>query len=134
MPDTDLPDNTNPERKKTLMQINLKQPEIIKALQRYIAQLGINLKNKDVAIKFTAGRGEAGLSADIVITEGTLPDFGVDEEAPTPAVAKLALVSDSGKTAAPVEEPAPEDRTTEPVGPEPMAAAPVAVKTASLFN
>ena len=120
------------------MQINLKQPEIIKALQLYIAQLGINLKGKTVAIKFTAGRGEAGLSADLVITEDTsLPDFGPDEalaseQAAAPAVAKLALVSNNAE--APVAEPetAQETATAEPEAIEAVAEKPV--KTASLFN
>jgi hypothetical protein len=69
------------------MQIQLKQTEIIAALKMFVSQQGINLQGKDVAITFTAGRKESGISADMVIDDIDLPDFGGDEE----PVAKPAL-------------------------------------------
>ena len=76
------------------MQINLKQPEIISALNKYMAGLGINTVGKTVTVKFTAGRGDSGLSAEINIDEAGLPDFGPgdDEEVTKPA---LALVKET---------------------------------------
>lgn len=51
------------------MQINLKQTEIEAALKGYIAKQGINLKDKEVSISFTAGRKESGISAEVTIEE-----------------------------------------------------------------
>jgi hypothetical protein len=51
------------------MQINLKQHEIEAALKGYINAQGISLMNKDVAISFTAGRKESGLSAEVIIED-----------------------------------------------------------------
>lgn len=54
------------------MQINLKQTEIIAALQGYISQQGINLAGKTVSVDFTAGRKETGISAEITIEDKQL--------------------------------------------------------------
>lgn len=51
------------------MQISLKQREIEKAIKAYIADQGFSLKGKEVTIDFTAGRKEAGLSADVNIED-----------------------------------------------------------------
>lgn len=51
------------------MQINLKQVEIERALKNYIAQQGIDLYGKLIALSFTAGRKESGISVDISIEE-----------------------------------------------------------------
>ena len=109
------------------MQINLKQPEIKKALELYVAQQGIQLMGKDVSIKFTAGRGETGLTADILITAADLPDFG-DEEVGTvaPAAAKPVLTVVTAVAEEPEAVPVDDTVTTE------VAEKPA--KTASLFN
>lgn len=54
------------------MQIQLKQHEIVAALKQYISSQGIRLQGREVDIRFTAGRGSTGLTADIQIedTEG----------------------------------------------------------------
>lgn len=83
------------------MQIQLKQTEIIKAIKLYIQQQGINLDGKDVSMTFTAGRKEAGMSADVVIEDNTdIPEFGLDVDSSTPPV--LTVVKGS-------EPPAVED-------------------------
>ena len=51
------------------MQIQLRQPEIVKALEQFISSQGINLTGKLVDIRFTAGRKNSGLSADILIAD-----------------------------------------------------------------
>lgn len=115
------------------MQINLKQAEIKKALELYIGQQGIQLAGKDVSIRFTAGRGETGLTADILITATDLPDFG-DEEvgAVAPAVAKLALVSNNPETPVVDLASVPQGASFEPEVIEVVAEKPL--KTASLFS
>ena len=55
------------------MQIQLKQAEIVTALKQYIAKQGIDLAGKDVVIGFTAGRKEAGMTADISIEDADFP-------------------------------------------------------------
>jgi hypothetical protein len=79
------------------MQINLNQPEIVKALRQYIVQQGIALGNKVVGMSFTAGRKETGISVEINISDDELPDLG-----PTLAPV-LSLVT----TPAAAEEPVP---------------------------
>lgn len=82
------------------MQIQLKQTEIIAALKQYITGQGISLSGKSVDISFTAGRKEAGITADISIEDaGVIPGFedAQDETAkpvltvvPTPPETKAA--------------------------------------------
>lgn len=62
------------------MQIQLKQSEIITALKQYITSQGINLVNKEVTISFTAGRKEAGVTADLSIEDSSIPGFDDSEE------------------------------------------------------
>jgi hypothetical protein len=50
------------------MRIQLHQTEIEEALQQYIATQGISLVGKAVKIGFTSSRSEAGLTADVDIT------------------------------------------------------------------
>lgn len=57
------------------MQVQLKQAEIITALKQYISGQGISIFGKDVSISFTAGRKEAGISADITIEDPAIPGF-----------------------------------------------------------
>lgn len=51
------------------MLIQLKQKEIEKALAMYIEAQGISLVNKTVYVTFTAGRRDAGLTADVEIEQ-----------------------------------------------------------------
>lgn len=51
------------------MQINLKQPEIERALKMFIASQGISLQGREVDISFTAGRRGSGVSAEMQISE-----------------------------------------------------------------
>lgn len=53
------------------MQIILQQRNIEAALKQYIASQGINLTGKSVAVEFTAGRKETGISAAIDIEDAT---------------------------------------------------------------
>ena len=65
------------------MQITLKQKEIKAALHMYLAAIGVALAGKAVEITFTAGRKEAGLSADVSIEEGgTTPEAAATLEVP----------------------------------------------------
>ena len=119
------------------MKINLKQPEITVALREYITKHGLNLANKNVSITFTAGRGETGLSADIIIVDSPVfPDFGADTETPVKAATPKPVLSVVVAPAAiPVEQPA---EPVYQVEPEPAVieteVTPVTAKTASLFN
>jgi hypothetical protein len=83
------------------MQIQLRQSEIEAALKQYVTSQGINLKGKKVEIAFTAGRKEAGMSADISIEDlGALPDLtGDDANETTLTKPALAVV---GGTVPPV--------------------------------
>lgn len=111
------------------MQIQLKQTEIIAALKQYIGTQGINLNGKTVDISFTAGRKEAGITADISIEDaGSIPGFtdaaDVAEEAVKPA---LSVVKNEVAAA---ETPA----VQEPEQAKPQADAAPVEKTTSLFN
>ena len=87
------------------MQIQLRQSEIVEALKQYIARQGINLKGKTVDISFTAGRKDAGLSADISIEDPgqQLPDLTGDDDASetTVALTKPTLAVVTSTSAAP---------------------------------
>ena len=95
------------------MQIQLKQVEIVEALKQYIANKGINLTGKAVDIKFTAGRKDAGLSADIVIEDANtvIPGFtdgSADQASETPVKPALSVVKSETPVAPAQEDPAPE--------------------------
>lgn len=74
------------------MQIKLKQPEIVEALKQYITKQGINLSGKVVDVGFTAGRNDAGLSADIGIDDADIPGLFNDtpQDAARPALSVVA--------------------------------------------
>lgn len=55
------------------MQIQFKQNEIEAAIRGYIVKQGISLKEREVSITFTAGRGGNGLSAEATISEFVMP-------------------------------------------------------------
>jgi hypothetical protein len=105
------------------MQIQLKQTEIIAALKQYIVGQGINLTGKEVSISFTAGRKEAGIIADLVIEDASIPGFTDTPVQETPVLSVVSAVAETPK----VETQATE--STEASAEE----TPVA-KTTSLFN
>ena len=113
--------------KKETMQITFKQAEVITALKQYITNQGISLVGKTVDIAFTAGRKEAGLSADIFIEDSDLPEFVSSEtkEEPTNVAVLKVVHADpvAEKEENVVEEPAAEAQAEPPV-----------VKTTSLFS
>ncbi len=74
------------------MQIQLKQVEIVEALKAHITKQGFSLVGKTVDISFTAGRKDAGLSADISIEDAELPDLISDAEEGTAAKPALSVV------------------------------------------
>ena len=114
------------------MQIQLKQAEIVEALKQYITGKGINLTGKAFTVSFTAGRKEAGLSADVGIEDADIP--GVDNFTSTdddePAKPALSVVP---AIVAAIATPETEKARTEPIA---EAAATDAAKpaTASLFG
>lgn len=79
------------------MQINLRQPEIEKALRGYIREQGINLYGKEVFISFTAGRKDTGLSAELNIED-------IDVPPPPDSNAEIALDTAQAKVKALVPE------------------------------
>ena len=110
------------------MQVTLKQSEIEVALKNYIQAMGINLAGKSIDVAFTAGRKEAGISAELDINETGQPQvtYGI----PAPIVAgsvtspelrpaqefRPSLVSRAVADNAPVlaEVPATSDESVEP--------------------
>ena len=66
------------------MQVTLKQSEIEVALKNYIQAMGINLSGKSIDVAFTAGRKEAGISAELDINETGQPQ--VAYVTPTPII------------------------------------------------
>ena len=113
------------------MKVKIQQNEIITALKQYISSQGINLQGKIVAIDFTAGRKEGGLTADISIEELTIPDFFETSEHQAPA---LTVVPAAAPTPAPVQE-APQENPApayEMTAEEEVVSPPV--KTTSLFG
>lgn len=97
------------------MQINLKQAEIEQALKAYVVAQGISLQGKDIAISFTAGRRESGISAEVTIEDVIIPGFTnpyVEEAVESAAeVIQLAATSEEAPVVeAPVEaEEAPNE-------------------------
>ena len=88
------------------MQIQLKQTEIIAALKQYITSQGISLNGKSVDISFTAGRKEAGITADISIEDVGSPIPGFEDAQEDAAKPVLTVVPAAPEPKA-AEEPAP---------------------------
>lgn len=105
------------------MRIQLRQIEIEEALQQYIVTQGINLTGKDVKIDFTSSRGEAGLTADVDITNAA--DGGKHRAATVVQVAEQPAAQ--AEKAPAQEEQAPEVETAE-------APAKEATPASSLFS
>ncbi len=68
------------------MQIQLKQAEIVTALHQYVASKGFDLVGKTIDVAFTAGRKEAGLSAEISIEDAEIPGVHLGETESTKPV------------------------------------------------
>lgn len=102
------------------MNITLKQREIEVALRRYIASLGIDAEIDDV--EFTAGRGAAGITAEISI--GGLTDDDEDDSAgdkepepskPTPKAKPFGKAKPTAKDKpVPQKTEEPETKASEP--------------------
>ena len=112
------------------MQITLKQSEIEVALKNYIVAQGINLTGKTIEVAFTAGRKEAGISAELDIndagTESTSvpslvlnrpfePAVAVNTATATPVTAKRNVqpIQSEVPTAAVVDEVVAEEEPVE---------------------
>ena len=133
------------------MQITLKQSEIEVALKNYIVAQGINLTGKTIEVAFTAGRKEAGISAELDIndagTESTSvpslvlnrpfePAVAVNTATATPVTAKRNVqpIQSEVPAAAVVDEVVAEEEPVE-AAPVVPAEAPSNVKTpVSLFG
>lgn len=86
------------------MQIQLKQTEIIAALKQYIVNQGISLNGKAVDISFTAGRKEAGITADISIEDAGQPIPGFEDSVDDSVKPVLTVVPTPPETKAADEE------------------------------
>jgi len=105
------------------MKIYLEQVEIVQALQQYISEQGINLAGKQVDVSFTAGRKDAGLTAEVDI-----------QDAAKANLARIAI-----KRTSPATEDGPKELKAEPedgvLTVEDQAEGdPTPAKTTSLFS
>lgn len=64
------------------MDITLKQSDIEKAVKMYVERQGIHLHSKTLEIAFAMGRGTNGLSANLTITDVSLPAYDAAADAP----------------------------------------------------
>ena len=97
------------------MQIQLKQNEIVAALKQYITKQGIDLSSKLVEIRFTAGRKESGISADVEIEElGDIPGYTDADEPEDVQAKKSADVYQIKAVPLPVIEAKVEEAVAEP--------------------
>ena len=94
------------------MRIQLRQTEIEEALQQYIVTQGINLTGKDVKIDFTSSRGEAGLTADVDITNAA--DGGKHRSAPVAQTVDVAPATQEVAEEVAPDEPVAEEAAKEP--------------------
>lgn len=123
------------------MIINLKQTEIELALRAYVVAQGISLHGKDLSISFTAGRREAGITAEISIDDVEIPGYTTITAEPV-VMSKPTLIALSPAIANVFKEPAEEIPAVEEAQPEaqeeamPEAEEPVVEtkQTVSLFG
>lgn len=123
------------------MQITLKQTEISEGLKMYVQRQGLNLAGKSVDIDFTAGRGDAGLTATLQIEEITLPDLqqtDLDFSENRQSLKAVAGTAVSGQAkinqTAAVAGDAPEDVAADPAASPEGGEAVEAKPKASLFG
>lgn len=118
------------------MIINLKQTEIELALRAYVQAQGISLHGKDLSISFTAGRKEAGISAEISIDDVEIPGFtdSLDADVVCSAPAPVVQLVPAIAAAVEAEDVPPvqaEELVNVPAEPEVVAEA---KQTVSLFG
>lgn len=112
------------------MLVTLKQKEIEAALKLYVSQRGINLAGKTVEIQFTAGRKEAGISAEVDIDD--IAVVGQDKAEPE-VIKPLKMAQDPAPLAFPkatvqlavlTAEAKPEES---PIGVDPFVDSPIGI-------
>lgn len=87
------------------MRIHLKQPDIVRALQNYLAtEYGVPLGSKSFEVEFTAGRKGSGLSAVLIVGES--PDPVAAAPVQTAAVACTPAVTPTVTPVVTLEFPA----------------------------
>ena len=96
------------------MQISLRQIEIEKAIVDYIADQGITISNKEITVAFTAGRGDAGISALINIEPLSIKcipkvEKTASQDIPVPAPERVEVLTET-------EEAKPVKAATKTVG------------------
>lgn len=74
------------------MKIQLKKDEILKGIVLYVQSLGIRTQGKEINVTYKNGRGDKGISAELIITEGKFVLSDVAEDKSTPS---LTLVKDT---------------------------------------
>lgn len=85
------------------MEITLKQPDIEKAVRLHVERQGISLRNKNLTIDFSMGRGANGLVANLTIEDVEIPGFNEPEptaaDMPSAAVQAMVTGTNQGKVA-----------------------------------
>jgi hypothetical protein len=102
------------------MEIRLKEAEIREAVRAYIATQGINLTGKAVDIKFTATRGDAGIIAEVDITNAA--ELAVVTTATETPKAEVAADSKPGTRAVGRTATKSEEKTTQEIAKAAMEA------------
>lgn len=92
------------------MEINLKQPELFKAIRQYLESQGFNTRGKEVTINVSGGRGNNGAWAAISIEDSDIPGYEANSD-DAPIVAMEGDDSQSPATA----DAAPAPAVIEPV-------------------
>lgn len=133
------------------MQITLKQSEIEVALKNYIVAQGIDLTGKTIEVAFTAGRKEAGISAELDINDAGAvstsvpslvlnrpfePTVAVNTATATPVTAKRNVqpIQSEVPVAATVEEVLPTSNEEEVAAPTVAEETPAPKAAVSLFG
>lgn len=62
------------------MEINLKQPELFKAIRQYLESQGFNTRGKEVTINVSGGRGNNGAWAAISIEDSDIPGYEANSD------------------------------------------------------
>ena len=88
------------------MKIQLSQPNIERALVMYLEAQGIKLGTSDVAITFTAGRKQGGLTADVEFDDVATPTapVGVVNRPEFTPRAVVPIAAEAPEEVAPVAE------------------------------
>lgn len=106
------------------MQIQLKQPELEQAIHQYLTNSGLDLRGKNLAVKFATTRKPFGIAADVTIEDtGSL-------RAPTAVKPQPLRVAKSEDAPEPVKVEDPQEAV--PADDDKQEEAPV-TRTSSLF-